>query len=226
MDNEMAENRIDAVLFDLDGVLVFTDKYHYRSWKMLAERMGWQFDESLNHRLRGIPRRASLQVVLDFNRVQADSAQKSQYAGMKNEFYLQMLRSELDRSDMYPGVLEFLETLRARGVSLALCSSSKNARTVLDRLDLNGYFQAVVAGDEVKAAKPAPEIFLLGASKLGVDPGRCLVFEDAGSGIRAAQAAGMNVIGVGDPHSAPGAEVYITRYDSIDIDAMLVSGSV
>ncbi len=222
----MTKNLITAVIFDLDGVIVFTDKYHYKSWKMLADRMGWDFDETLNHRLRGIPRLASLQVILDHNGIEASDSEKAEYAGMKNDFYRKMLQEELNRADMYSGVMDFLDALRARNIRLALCSSSKNARAVLRKLRLEKYFQAVVSGNDIEHAKPDPQIFLAGACKLEVEPEQCLVFEDAQAGIEAASAAGMNVVGVGDPRSAPGADKYITDYECIDIDDMLRTGNV
>ncbi len=218
----MKEYRIKAVLFDLDGVLVFTDKYHYRSWCMLAAEMGWDFDEKLNHKLRGIPRMASLQVVLDHNRVRAGEPEKIKYATMKNDFYLQMVRDELDRSDMYPGAPGFLEKLSGRNVKLALCSSSKNARMVIRKLGIDDYFQAVVSGKDIEFAKPHPQVFLKGAEMLQVEPRRCVVFEDAEAGIKAARAAGMKAIGVGDADSVPGADERIKNYDQVDVEALLM----
>ncbi len=211
----------DAVLFDLDGVIVFTDKYHYRSWKALTDKMGWDYSEKLNHQLRGIPRKASLQVILDHNNIEPEEEKKHEYAAFKNDIYQDMLKHELNRDDMYPGVLDFLDSLRERELKLGLCSSSKNARLVIKKLAIENYFEAVVCGNDVERAKPHPQIFLLGAEKLGIAPDQCIVFEDAEAGIEAAHAAGMMAIGVGDEESVPNAKKRITSYNQINIDSMI-----
>ena len=214
---------IRAVLFDLDGVVVFTDKYHYLAWKRLADEQGWQFDEELNHQLRGIPRMPALQIILDHNHVVIDEAQKETLATRKNDYYKQMIES-IDNSDLYPGVVPFIEKLRAQSVKIGLCSSSKNAQTVLDKLGLTRLFDTVVTGHDFRNAKPDPEIFLLGAERLGVPAFHCLVFEDAFSGIEAALAARMKAVGVGTTEVLPNAPEVIRRYDEIDIDTLLDAG--
>lgn len=200
------QHLIRAVLFDLDGVIVFTDRYHYLSWKRLADERGWAFDETLNHQLRGIPRSASLQVILDHNNVTLADEEKRRLADRKNAYYLELLTT-MNEDDLYPGVVPFLERVRGEGILLGLCSASRNAVTVLERLDLQRHFDVVISGHDVARAKPDPEIFLLAAERLGVPPFHCIVFEDAVSGVEAALAAGMKVIGVVGPHadrSAPG----------------------
>lgn len=214
---------IRGVLFDLDGVVVFTDKYHYLAWKRLADEQGWQFDEELNHQLRGIPRMPALQIILDHNHVVIDDAEKESLAARKNDYYKQMIESIKD-SDLYPGVVPFIEKLRARGIKTGLCSSSKNAGAVLEKLGLRRLFDAVVTGYDFSRAKPDPEIFLLGAERLGVPPFHCLVFEDAFSGIEAALAARMKAVGVGSKDILTNAPEVISRYDEIDIDALLDAG--
>ncbi len=218
------KHQIKAVLFDLDGVIVFTDKYHYLGWKKLAEEEGWDFDEELNNQLRGIPRMASLQVILDHNDVELSEEQKKACAERKNGYYQEMLRTELNEDDLYPGALELIEKLRAEGVRLGLCSSSRNALTVLERLGLTGRFRAIVTGNEISRAKPAPQIFLLAADGLGVPPFHCLVFEDAESGVEAALAAGMKCIGVGTPEVLPNAPECVQDYEEVDVGALLDAG--
>lgn len=214
---------IRAVLFDLDGVIVFTDRYHYLGWKRLADEQGWQFDEQLNHRLRGIPRLAALRIILEHNKVVLDEAEQERLADRKNEYYKQLIDS-INESDLYPGVVPFLEKLRAQGVRIGLCSSSKNAQTVLDKLNLGRFFDTVVTGHDFRKAKPDPEIFLLAAERLGIPAFHCIVFEDAYSGIEAALAARMKAIGVGPKEVVPNAPETITNYATIDVDALLDAG--
>ncbi|MFW6303317.1 MAG: beta-phosphoglucomutase, partial [Candidatus Sumerlaeota bacterium] len=219
----MIHHQIRAVLFDLDGVVVFTDKYHYLGWKKLADDMGWEFDEEINHQLRGIPRIASLEVMLRHNGVEMPMEEKKRLANQKNEYYKELLKN-ISADDLYPGIIDFLESLKSAGVAMGLCSSSKNAQTVLDALDLSQYFGAVVTGNDIVNAKPDPEIFLKGAKGLAIPPFHCVVFEDAESGVEAALAAGMKCIGVGKPELLPSAAETITDYADIDIEAMLDSG--
>jgi beta-phosphoglucomutase len=208
-------NRIKGILFDLDGVVVFTDKYHYLGWKKLADEKGWAFDEEVNDGCRGVPRLASLQVILDHNRMDLPCEEKEQLANIKNEYYKKLLNG-INDSDIYPGVIAFLKRLKADGFKLAICSSSKNAQTVLDVLGLAGYFDAVVGGNDIQRPKPDPEIFLMGAARLSLQPGECIVFEDAESGVAAAQAAGMRCVGVGDPERLCNAEYNLVSYEDFN----------
>jgi alpha,alpha-trehalose phosphorylase len=216
-------HQIRAVLFDLDGVVAFTDRYHYLAWKKLADEKGWAFDQEVNHRLRGIPRLASLQAILDHNRIDLPAAEKEALADRKNEYYKALLRG-INKDDLYPGIVEFLRRLKATGVKLALCSSSRNAGMVLRKLGLRKWFDAVVTGADLTHAKPHPEIFLKAASALGVHPQYGLVFEDAASGVEAARAARMKCIGVGTAEQVPNAAERVTDYATIDLDAMLDTG--
>jgi beta-phosphoglucomutase len=215
---------ISAFLFDLDGVIVFTDKYHYRGWKRLATEMGWKFDEEVNHQCRGIPRLASLQVILDHNRLSLPAAEKERLAGIKNTYYKESL-ADISRQDLYPGILPFLEAVRGEDIRMAVCSSSRNAESVLEALDLRKWFEAVITGNDITRPKPDPEIFLKGAAALGVPPEQCIVFEDAASGVEAAHAAGMRCVGVGSPMRLPTADMTVTDYAEIDLLG-LTSGQV
>ncbi len=219
------KHQIKAVLFDLDGVVVFTDKYHYLGWKKLADENDWDFDEEVNHACRGIPRIASLNVILDHNKIDLPEEEKEKLANLKNEYYKKLIK-QISLDDIYPGIIQFLEKLKAKGVRLAICSSSKNAMTVLDALDLSKYFDAVVGGNDIENPKPNPEIFLKGAELLNMHPAHCLVFEDAESGVKAAHSAKMKCIGVGTPDRLPNAFEHITDYNEIDICAMLDAGRV
>lgn len=215
--------RTKATLFDLDGVVVFTDKYHYLAWKELSDENHWSFSEEINHGCRGIPRLASLEVILRHNKVEATPEQKLAWADRKNRRYVGLLRT-ISADDLYPGVLPFLESLRQRGMKIGLCSSSRNARMVLENLNLTRLFDAVVTGDDIARAKPDPEIFCLGARRLGVEPDVCVVFEDAPSGIAAAIAAGMKSIGVGSPELLSNAPAIIQDYSKIDLEALIETG--
>ena len=146
---------IRAALFDLDGVIAFTDKYHYLAWKKLAEEEGWYFDEDINNRLRGIPRMASLEVILECNNVSLDNAEKERLAKIKNDYYVELIKNVNDE-DVYTGVKEFIKKLRDEGVKTAVCSSSKNANEVLGYLGISELFDAVVTGNDIKNAKPDP----------------------------------------------------------------------
>lgn len=202
---------IQAALFDLDGVVVYSDQFHYRAWKRLADEQGWAFDEQVNEGCKGVPRMASLEVILRHNRITLPDAKKEELAERKNRAYVASL-DEINESALVPGVRDFLNFLAARGTPLGLCSSSKNAALILDRLALTPLFATVVTGHDIKRPKPDPEIFLKGAAGCGVEPGRAVVFEDAASGIEAALGAGCRVIGVGKPDDLPGAELHIADF--------------
>ena len=214
------DQQITTALFDLDGVVAFTDKYHYLGWKKLCDERGWKFDQNVNHRLRGIARMASLDVILQHNKVSLDNKTKEALADHKNEYYKQMLQ-QLSTQDLYPGIVEFVQALRKRNVKVGLCSASKNAKFILDRLGITTLFDEVVTGEDIVKAKPDPEIFLTCAKRLGVQPSHCVVFEDAEAGIEAGLSAGMKCIGVGNRDVLPNAPVNITRYEDINIDALL-----
>lgn len=214
------EKMIKAVLFDLDGVIVFTDRYHYLGWKKLADERGWAFDEEVNNGCRGVPRMESLEVILRHNKVDLPLEEKEELAARKNGYYVELLKN-INEEDVYPGAVEFLKAIRATGVKVSLCSSSKNANLVLDSLGLSDYFDAVITGADIKNAKPDPEIFLLGAERVGVEPSACVVFEDAPSGVAGALAAGMQCVGIGTPELLTEAPVTVTDYSTIDIEALL-----
>lgn len=204
---------VRGVLFDFDGVLAFTDRYHYLAWKHIADEQGWNFDERINRKCRGVPRFVSLQIILDANGVVCSGDEKQRLATRKNRFYLKSL-SQLSEDDLYPGIIEFLKRLKTDGLKLAVCSSSRNAGAALWTLGLMPYFDAVIEGGAVALPKPAPDIFLLGARELSLSPEECIVFEDAESGVVAALAAGMTCIGVGADEDLAAAHLCVTSYSS------------
>ncbi|MEC0368373.1 beta-phosphoglucomutase [Paenibacillus chibensis] len=187
---------IRACLFDLDGVLVDTAKYHYLAWKRLAEELGFDFTEQDNERLKGVSRMASLDILLGIGGLNLDEETKLALAEKKNAWYVDYI-SRMDESEILPGALAFLQELKAEGIRIALGSASKNAMTILNNTHMVPYFDAIIDGTKTASAKPDPEVFLLGAQELKVDPAECVVFEDAEAGIEAAIRAGMRSIGVG-----------------------------
>lgn len=191
-----------AVIFDLDGVLVHTDRLHYLAWKDLADRQGIYFDETINHRLRGISRMASLDIVLERSTRSYSPAEKEAMAAEKNQVY-RALVAEMSPADVEQDTLRTLKELRARGIKLALGSGSKNARLILARTGLEECLDAVVDGVSITRAKPDPEVFLKAAEALGVDPGDALVVEDAPAGIRAAHDGGFTSAGISEAASDP-----------------------
>lgn len=187
-----------AIIFDLDGVLVFTDHYHYLAWKKLADRLGIYFDEDINNRLRGVSRMASLEIILERDTGRELSLkEKTALAEEKNGYYRELLRQMTPDSEA-PQVRETLSRLRGRGYRLAIGSSSKNTRTILERTNLLDAFDAVSDGNNITRSKPDPEVFLKAAQFLGVCPQACAVVEDARAGIDAALAGGMLAVGIGE----------------------------
>ena len=187
-----------AIIFDLDGVLVFTDHYHYLAWKKLADRLGIYFDENINNRLRGVSRMASLEIILERDTGwELSLKEKTALAEEKNGYYRELLR-QMTPDSVAPQVRETLSRLRGRGYRLAIGSSSKNTRTILERTNLLDAFDAVSDGNNITRSKPDPEVFLKAAQFLGVCPQACAVVEDARAGIDAALAGGMLAVGIGE----------------------------
>ncbi|MEI5985666.1 MULTISPECIES: beta-phosphoglucomutase [Sphingobacterium] len=187
--------KAEAVIFDLDGVLVDTAVFHYQAWKRLADELGIPFDIEKNEALKGISRMDSLDKILAWGEVQKTDAEKQQLAERKNEWYLELLDT-MKTGDVLPGTIALLSWLKDNHKKIALGSASKNAPAILEKTGIIEYFDAVIDGNSVSRSKPDPQVFLLGAEKLGADPANCVVFEDAQSGIEAAIAAGMQVVAV------------------------------
>ena len=187
---------IQAVIFDLDGVIVSTDELHYRAWKQLADREGIAFDRNINDRLRGVSRMESLEIVLEKSSRAYSEDEKRDLATFKNDFYRESLK-QLSRRDILPGVLPLCEALRASGVRLAIGSSSRNSPDILRYLGLGNYFDATADGNDIRRSKPDPEVFLLAAERLTLSPVDCVVVEDAESGVAAAIAGGFKCVAVG-----------------------------
>ncbi len=194
-------NTFDAVIFDLDGVICSTDEYHYLAWKAMADGIGVYFDRTINNRLRGISRMASLDIILENCPERFSPEEKEALASRKNELYREYL-TEMTPRDLPAEVKATLLKLRNRGYRLAIGSSSKNTPLILRRIGLEGFFDAVSDGNNIKHSKPDPEVFLKAAEMLGVSPEKCLVVEDAVSGAEAAHRGKMKAACVGDASKA------------------------
>jgi len=212
-------NTIKGCIFDLDGVIVDTAKYHYNAWKRLADELGFFFSEEDNERLKGVSRMASLEILLQIGRLSLDEEMKQALAAKKNQWYVEYI-SGLDENEVLPGVKEFIISVRAAGYKTALASASKNALTILNRLRLTGYFDVIVDGNRILKAKPDPEVFLLAAEGLMIPPESCVVFEDARAGIEAAKRAGMKCIGVGTSPELSEADAVIPGFENISPDIL------
>ena len=189
-----------GVIFDLDGVICSTDHYHYLAWKALADRLGIYFDETINNRLRGVSRMASLEIILERYNGTLSEEEKLAAAEEKNNLYRELLK-EMTPADLSPEVKNTLDALRAKGLLLGIGSSSKNTKFILSRIGLGDYFDKISDGTNITRSKPDPEVFLKGAEYLGLEPKDCLVVEDAKAGIEAALAAGMDAAAIGDATS-------------------------
>lgn len=189
---------LKAAIFDLDGVIVFTDKFHYQAWKKMADEMGIYFDEEINNRLRGVSRMDSLEIILErYEGEPLSQERKDELAAQKNETYRELLAT-MTPADVTDEVRETLAEIRKRGYKISLGSSSKNAKFILERVDLLDAFDAISDGNNITKSKPDPEVFLKGAEFLGEKPEECLVVEDAEAGIDAGLAGGMKTAAIGD----------------------------
>lgn len=202
---------IEACLFDLDGVVVDTAKYHFIAWKALAEELGFEFTLEDNERLKGVSRMRSLEILLEIGGLQFPEQEKMAMAERKNALYVSYIE-KMTPDETLPGVREFLQELRASGIKIALGSASKNAPMILERIRLSGMFDAVVDGNSITEAKPDPEVFLKGAGLLGVRPENCVVFEDAVAGVEAARNANMFIVGIGEPEILGMADLVIPGF--------------
>ena len=189
---------LQGVIFDLDGVICFTDEYHYLAWKEMADGMGVYFDREINNRLRGVSRMESLEIILErYEGPALSPEEKDALAAKKNDIYRGLL-SRMTPADLPTEVKETLDALRKKGLKLAIGSSSKNAPFILERIGLAGYFDAVSDGNNITHSKPDPEVFLKAAEYLDLPPAACLVVEDAVAGAEAGKAGGFSVACVGD----------------------------
>ena len=201
---------IKAIIFDLDGVIVDTAHYHYLAWKRLAKELGFYLTLEQNELLKGVSRMRSLEIILDLGGIELSEAEKERIANKKNGWFVEYV-NEMKPEEIFPGVKELLKSIRSKGLKMGLASSSKNAHAVINLLNIENEFDAIVDGTMIIHSKPDPEIFLLAASKLGVVPAECVVFEDAEAGVEAALAAGMKCVGVGSPEQLGKANLVVAK---------------
>lgn len=215
------EAMIGCCIFDLDGVLVDTAKYHYRAWSELARRLGFELPPEAGEAVKGVSRMASLEIVLRAGGLSErfTAAEKERLAAEKNARYLELV-ARMTPAEVLPGVAPFLAELRTRGVRVVLGSASKNAAPILERCGLRRAFDAVVDGTLVTRAKPDPEVFVRGAELVGMPPAACVVFEDAAAGIEAAARAGMRSVGVGDSPALAAASMRLHGFEGFTCDAL------
>jgi beta-phosphoglucomutase len=190
--------RTGACIFDLDGVLVDTAKYHFKAWKRLTDMLGIDFTENDNERLKGVSRMASLEIILEIGNMQLDESKKLEYATLKNNWYMEYI-SKMTPSEILPGCIRFITELKKEKILIAIGSASKNTPMILERVGIQGMFDAIADGNNITKAKPDPEVFLKAAEMVGIRPEECVVFEDAVAGVQAALNAGMMCIGIGSP---------------------------
>ncbi len=213
---------LQALIFDLDGVIADTAGYHYQSWQQLAAEEGLAFDWQLNERLRSLSRQASLEIILAENGRVVGQAEMAELLARKNRFYLALLE-QMDASALLPGVAALIDEARAASLKLAVASASRNASVVLQRTGVYGAFDAVVDSNSDLPSKPAPDLLLRAAQELGIAPAHCAVLEDAAAGIDAALAAGMWTVGLGPQERVGHAHVRLDSLRGVNLAALLAA---
>jgi len=206
-----------AFIFDLDGVIVDTAKYHYLAWKKIANELAIEFTHEHNELLKGVSRVRSLDIILELGKIEASQEDKNKWLFEKNENYLSYL-VDMDNSEILPGVMPILDYLKEQKQLIALGSASKNARPILEKTGILSYFDAIVDGNDVSNAKPDPEVFLIAAKLLGTKPEDSIVFEDSVAGIQAANIGGMISVGIGEAAILHEAKYLFKDFTFIDKD--------
>ncbi len=203
-------------IFDLDGVIVDTAKYHFMAWRRLAKELGFEFTVEDNEALKGVSRMTSLEILLRTGGVTVSEKEKEVLAARKNGWYVEFI-SGMTPDEILPGSVRLLKSLRRAGIMTAIGSASRNAGTILDRIGLREMFDVIVDGNKIHKAKPDPEVFLRGAEEMNLPPACCIVFEDAQAGIEAAIAGGMKSVGVGSPDLLGRADLVIPDLKKITL---------
>ena len=211
---------VKGMIFDLDGVIVSTDDCHYLAWKRMADEEGIFFNREINERLRGVSRMESLEIILERAAKTYTDAEKAAMAKRKNDDYVELI-GKLMPGDILPGAMEVLSALKARGIKIAIGSSSRNTPIILRQIGLDQAFDAVADGNQITRSKPDPEVFLLAAKLLKLAPADCVVVEDADAGVEAALAGGMRALGVGSASANARATWRASSLQSVDLDRIL-----
>ncbi len=216
---------IRGLLFDLDGVLVDTAKYHFLAWQRMASALGIPFGHKENEQLKGVSRRESLERILAWGKLTLPEPEMQHWMDLKNQWYLEYVE-HMDPQEVLPGVRSFLSDARAQGYLIGLGSASKNAIPLLKKVDLFSYFDAIVDGHVVTESKPHPAVFLEGAKLLALLPEQCVVFEDAVAGVEAAKRGGMRCIGMGRQEELPLADKVISGFENQTVSGLLAGLSL
>jgi len=216
---KQTQRMIRACIFDLDGVIVDTAKFHFIAWKAMANNVGVEFTENDNEQLKGVGRMESLEFILDLGDVSKSQEEKEKLANEKNEHYKKLI-SNISQEEILPGVLFFLDELKSKGIKIALGSASKNARTILTALSITNYFDVIIDGTNTTRSKPDPQVFTLGAEALGIQPKEIVVFEDAVKGVEAAKAGDFYAIGVGDSEVLSQADAVISGFEDFSFQQL------
>ena len=214
------KKNILGCIFDLDGVIVDTAKYHYQAWKRLANQLGFDFTHEQNELLKGVSRKKSLEILLAIGGLTLDEETCQKLMTQKNHWYLEFIE-KMTPAEILPGVLDFLSELKSQKIKTAIGSASKNTMMILHQIQLDHYFDAIIDGNKVAQAKPDPEVFLKGAEALGLLPEQCIVFEDAIAGIDAAKNAKMIAVGIGEVNALQHADLVIPSFVGITFDDVL-----
>jgi beta-phosphoglucomutase len=211
-------DKLKALIFDLDGVIVTTEHNHFIAWKRTANSLGIDFEEEHNELLKGVSRVDSLKKILELGAKTISTEEFNELLISKNDFYVDSIQ-DLNQTDLLPGVLSLLQEAKSKGIKLGIGSSSKNANFILKLLKIDHFFDVVIDGNGVNHPKPHPEVFLNGAKALSLAPAECIVFEDAASGITAAKAGGFITIAVGNPNIAEMADTYFNDLTEFSLEA-------
>jgi beta-phosphoglucomutase len=210
---------VKACIFDMDGVIVDTAKFHFKAWQRLADSLGIPFTEHQNEQLKGVSRVDSLEKILSWGNLELNSQKKIELMELKNKWYLDFVE-EVTPADMLPGTFEFLTACKAHNVKVALGSSSKNAILILEKLEIIHLFDSIVDGNKITLSKPNPEVFLRAAREMELAPADCVVFEDAISGVEAAKAGGFRCVGIGDENILAKADRVVDSLASIQLSEL------
>ena len=207
-------------IFDLDGVIVDTARYHFMAWKRLSDQLNIKFTEKDNERLKGVSRMDSLEIILELGNMRPDRKKKEELAALKNKWYVEYI-SRMTPGEILPGSLEFIQEIRNAGIKTAIGSASKNTPLILGRVGIEKLFDAVADGNVVHKAKPDPEVFLVAARMLEIEPKHCIVFEDAIAGVQAALNAGMTCVGIGSSSVLAKAHLVVSGLNEMSLNRLL-----
>lgn len=213
---------IKAFIFDLDGVIVDTAKYHFQAWRRMANELGFDFSEKENEQLKGVSRMDSMNLILGWGGLELSEKDKVKWASQKNDWYVEAV-DNMTPKEILPGVLPLLKDLRKKGYKIGLGSSSKNAVRALRKVRVLSYFNTIIDGTKTTRSKPDPQVFQMGAKRLRLTPKECIVFEDAQSGVEAALRGGFYAVGIGDPKHLGKAHLVLSSFENTTIEAIIES---